>query len=109
ACRACRSAAGNILRRERRSGASHATDGKAHRRAESRPAHGAGRRCAHDPKMRFPAPSTPFAEQDVSRRGMRRDGGVFISIIYDLVIDEVRLKYAKLNTYFVLRTSPNRR
>jgi hypothetical protein len=43
----------------RGSGATQAIDGKPHGRAESRPAHGAGRCCTHLPDMRFPAPSTP--------------------------------------------------
>jgi hypothetical protein len=32
--------------------------GTPHRRAESRPGHGPGRRCTHLPEMRFPAPPT---------------------------------------------------
>jgi hypothetical protein len=40
------------------SGASHATGGKPHRKAESRLGHGPSRRCTHLVEMRFPAPST---------------------------------------------------
>jgi hypothetical protein len=40
------------------SGASRATDGKPHRKAESRPGRGPGRCCTHLLEMRFPAPST---------------------------------------------------
>src|SRR4029453_2552461 len=40
------------------SGASRATDGKPHRKAESRPGRGPGRGWTHLLEMRFPAPST---------------------------------------------------
>ena len=44
--------------------------GNRQRRAESRPGHGPGPCCAHDPERRFPAPSTPGRKR--SRRSVWR-------------------------------------